>query len=110
MARHNRRGSLSDLKRVPPGRVDEAARFLLLEVRQEVRKEVRPPRPAIAPVDDIIRLIRSTRGLSARVARACGIDKAAVYQWKHVPVLRANTVADLLDIDVEKVRPDIFLP
>jgi DNA-binding transcriptional regulator Cro len=97
---------LSDLKRVPPGRVDEAARFLLLEVR----KEVRPPRPAIAPVDDIIRLIRSTRGLSARVARACGIDKAAVYQWKHVPVLRANTVADLLDIDVEKVRPDIFLP
>lgn len=54
--------------------------------------------------------IQSTRGLSARVAEACEIHRAAVYQWERVPVMRVHTVAPLIGMTPEQIRPDVFLP
>lgn len=58
--------------------------------------------------DKTIERIRSERGLAVRVAEACGIDRAAVYQWEQVPIKRVHEVAGLLGIPVEQIRPDIF--
>ena len=60
--------------------------------------------------DRAIRLMRATRGLPAKVAKECGINRAAVYQWRRVPAQHAMRVARLLDLDVGRVRPDIFNP
>lgn len=60
--------------------------------------------------DPTIRKMRSTRGLSAKVADACGIHRAAVYQWRRVPIERVHEVADVLNIKPEDIRPDVFRP
>jgi hypothetical protein len=61
-------------------------------------------------MDPIINRIRSERGLSIRIATACGIKRTAVYQWKRVPVARVHQVADLLAMEPADIRPDIFRP
>jgi DNA invertase Pin-like site-specific DNA recombinase len=60
--------------------------------------------------DATIRRLRATRGLAAEIARECGINRAAVYQWSKVPARHALRVARLLNLDVRRVRPDIFNP
>ena len=60
--------------------------------------------------DRAIRKIRTERGLSVKVAKACGIERAAVYQWKKVPATQVHTVAAVLDWTPEQIRPDIFKP
>ena len=52
--------------------------------------------------------IRSERGLSVKIAKACGIERAAVYQWKRVPVERVHEVAAVIGQTPEQIRPDIF--
>ena len=59
-------------------------------------------------LDRIMRKIRETRGQSAEIADACGINKAAVYQWKRVPVQWVRKVSRITGIPAEKIRPDIF--
>lgn len=59
-------------------------------------------------VDKAIRLIRETRGMSAEIARACGIERAAVYQWERVPPGRVLVVAKILNMAPRRIRPDIF--
>ena len=63
-----------------------------------------------AGMDRVMQQIRSTRGLSVRIADACGISRAAIYQWRRVPANRAHTVAELTGWPVERIRPDIFAP
>ena len=58
--------------------------------------------------DKTIERIRSERGLAVRVAEACGIDRAAVYQWERVPIARVHEVAEVLRMQPEQIRPDIF--
>ena len=58
--------------------------------------------------DKTIERIRAERGLAVRVAEACGIDRAAVYQWERVPIARVHEVADVLRLQPEEIRPDIF--
>jgi hypothetical protein len=102
------RQAVRQWKRVPPGRADDVARFLLLpDARPGARPDARPI-PAIAPGEDIISVVRSTRGLPAKVARACKVSRPAVYQWKQVPVRHIHKIARLLNVDAEQVRPDIF--
>jgi hypothetical protein len=60
--------------------------------------------------DAIIAMIRGERGLSVRIAEACGIERAAVYQWDKVPLERVHVVAEVLGIAPENVRPDFFKP
>jgi hypothetical protein len=52
--------------------------------------------------------IRATRGLSVRVAEACGIERAAVYQWDQVPIQRVHQVAEVIGMTAEQIRPDFF--
>jgi len=61
-------------------------------------------------MDRIVTQIRATRGLPVEVARACGIERSAVYQWHRVPVEQVHTVAKVLDLTPEQIRPDIFRP
>jgi len=60
--------------------------------------------------DATIRRLRTTRGLAAEIARECNVSRAAVYQWRKVPAHHALRVARLLNLDVGRVRPDIFNP
>jgi transcriptional regulator with XRE-family HTH domain len=60
--------------------------------------------------DATIRRLRGQRGLAAEIARECGVSRAAVYQWSKVPAHHAIRVARLLNVDVRRVRPDIFNP
>jgi DNA-binding transcriptional regulator YdaS (Cro superfamily) len=59
-------------------------------------------------VDKAIKYIRSVRGLPVKVAKACGIERAAVYQWTKVPVERVHAVAKVIGMTPEQIRPDIF--
>ena len=59
-------------------------------------------------MDRTIRSIRKTRGQAVEIADACGITKAAVYQWKQVPPHWVTTVSKITGVPPEKIRPDIF--
>jgi hypothetical protein len=59
-------------------------------------------------MDRVMRAIRETRGQSVEIANACGIDKAAVYQWKRVPPKWVHKVSKIIGLSPEKIRPDIF--
>jgi pyruvate kinase len=59
-------------------------------------------------MDKVVKDIRDTRGLSTKIARALGIERAAVYQWKRVPPHWVIDVSKIIGVPPEKVRPDIF--
>lgn len=59
-------------------------------------------------MDKVVAYIRSVRGMPTRIAKACGIERSAVYQWTHVPVERVHTVAKVIKMTPEQIRPDIF--
>jgi hypothetical protein len=61
-------------------------------------------------LDGIMRTIRAKRGLSITIAKACGIERAAVYQWTRVPIERVHVVAPIIGKTPEQIRPDIFKP
>ncbi len=60
--------------------------------------------------DPIIARIRGSRGLSAEIARVCGTHRSAVYQWTRVPAARVLVVAQIMKLEPEAIRPDIFRP
>jgi lambda repressor-like predicted transcriptional regulator len=60
--------------------------------------------------DKIVAKIHATRGLSAKIARACGTHRSAIYQWKQVPAPRVHDVAEIMGLTPEQIRPDIFKP
>lgn len=60
--------------------------------------------------DKTIEKIRNTRGMSARVAEACGITRMAVYQWTRVPINQVDTVAPIVGRTRAQIRPDIHGP
>jgi hypothetical protein len=59
-------------------------------------------------LDKVMLKIRSTRGLSVRIAEACGVHRSAVYQWTRVPATQMATVAKVMDLEPQQVRPDLF--
>jgi DNA invertase Pin-like site-specific DNA recombinase len=61
-------------------------------------------------MDDVVREIRATRGLSTAIARALGTSRAAVYQWKRVPPHWVHQVAKITGLRASELRPDIFPP
>jgi hypothetical protein len=58
--------------------------------------------------DKVVKTIRETRGKSSEIARALGIERAAVYQWKRVPPHWVQDVSRIIGVPPEKIRPDIF--
>ena len=75
-----------------------------------MRSRNRPRKTMGKQPDKAVAKIHSERGLSVKVAEACGIHKAAVYQWQRVPVERVHDVALLIGMTPEQIRPDIFRP
>ena len=60
--------------------------------------------------DSICRSILSRRGMAVRIADACGIHRSSVYQWRKVPPQWVQVVAELMQMNPEEIRPDIFKP
>ena len=60
--------------------------------------------------DKVVTKIHTTRGLSVRIAEACNLHRSAVYQWRRVPPQWVQVVADIMEMEPEAVRPDIFRP
>ena len=60
--------------------------------------------------DRIMRRIYSERGLATDIARKLGLTYQAVQQWKRVPPEHVMSVAPILDMKPEDIRPDIFKP
>ncbi|GLH29532.1 hypothetical protein WSS15_21820 [Acetobacter pasteurianus] len=54
-------------------------------------------------------LIRSRRGLSAKIAAKLGITRGAVAQWNVVPPQYCPIIEATFGIPREELRPDIFL-
>jgi Bacterial toxin YdaS len=59
--------------------------------------------------DQAIAKIHGTRGLQTVIARACNVSPQAVHQWKKVPPHLVHTVAELIDMEPEQIRPDVFI-
>ncbi len=55
-----------------------------------------------------IDLVRSTRGASARIAKALKITRGAVSQWDKVPAEFVVEIEQATSIPREKLRPDLF--
>lgn len=49
-----------------------------------------------------------TRGAKAKIARALGITKQAVSQWRRVPAGRVLIVSEITGIPPHELRPDIY--
>jgi len=60
--------------------------------------------------DRIMRRIYAERGLGTRIAAELGVTYQAVQQWKRVPPEHVMSVAAILDLKPEDIRPDIFRP
>jgi hypothetical protein len=58
--------------------------------------------------DAVMRLIFSQPGFAMVVAKQLGVTHQNVSQWNRVPPHHVQTVAELLDMSPEQVRPDIF--
>ena len=57
--------------------------------------------------DAVLQELFMRRGTVARIAAACGLTKAAVYAWDHVPVDWLATVSEALNVPPAKLRPDL---
>jgi DNA-binding transcriptional regulator YdaS (Cro superfamily) len=55
-------------------------------------------------------LIRSKRGLSAKIARELKLSTGAVAQWDKVPAERIPEIERITGISRQLLRPDICLP
>lgn len=57
---------------------------------------------------DGMALIRSHRGLSAKVARGLGLSRGAVAMWRLVPAERVVAVEAITGIPRDQLRPDLY--
>jgi DNA-binding transcriptional regulator YdaS (Cro superfamily) len=55
-------------------------------------------------------LIRSQRGLPAKLAYSLGLTRAAVLKWKQVPAERLVDIERITGIPRHQLRPDICPP
>ena len=53
-------------------------------------------------------LLRSQRGLMAKVATGLGLSRAAVATWDRVPAERVVAVEEITGIPRESLRPDLY--
>ncbi len=58
--------------------------------------------------DQILTEILSRRNAVKHIAEACGITPAAVSQWSRVPRWHVETVAALVSVKAEDIRPDLY--
>jgi hypothetical protein len=58
--------------------------------------------------DAVVKKILTTWGLRSQIADACGIRAQGVSTWKRVPPHWVHTVAEVMKMTPEQIRPDIF--
>lgn len=75
-------------------------------MRGEVMKRTSPRREAQR--DEIMRMIFSKTGFGAVIAKHIGLTNQAVAAWDSVPPKYVMEVAELLGMEPEQIRPDIF--
>lgn len=56
--------------------------------------------------DEVMREIRAT--MCVGIARASGINKAAVYQWRQVPIYRVHEVAKMIGKRPDEIFVECF--
>lgn len=61
-------------------------------------------------MDAVMLSVRAIRGQAVEIARECGIERAAVYQWARTPAQWVHQVAKVTGYPLEEIRPDIFKP
>lgn len=54
-----------------------------------------------------IERIRQLRGMTNKIATACGVGPSTVSGWDQVPAHHIETVARLLEMTPAEVRPDL---
>jgi DNA-binding transcriptional regulator YdaS (Cro superfamily) len=59
---------------------------------------------------DAIQIIRSSKGLGAKITRELGLSRGAVSQWTRVPAERVIEVERITGIPREELRPDLYRP
>lgn len=57
---------------------------------------------------DAIEIIRTTRGLNAKITRELRLSRSAVSQWSQVPADRVVRVSEIIGIPPHEIRPDVF--
>jgi DNA-binding transcriptional regulator YdaS (Cro superfamily) len=57
---------------------------------------------------DAIQIIRSTKGLGARITRELNLSSGAVSQWTRIPAERVLDVERITGIPREELRPDLY--
>lgn len=55
-------------------------------------------------------LLRSQRGLLAKVSRGLGVTRATVAKWQTVPAERVVEIEEISGISRRKLRPDLYAP
>lgn len=48
------------------------------------------------------------RGVVGKIAKACGVTSPSVSQWKRIPAEHCLKVSEIIGVDAEVLRPDIF--
>lgn len=51
---------------------------------------------------------RERRGIRLQIAKAIGLNKAAVYQWRKVPAERVLDVERITGVSRHDLRPDLY--
>ena len=73
--------------------------------RPKVERKAKVRRPKI---DDAIRAIFAVRGRPVLVAQACKVSRQAIDDWSKVPPQHVVTVATIIKMTPQEIRPDVF--
>jgi hypothetical protein len=60
--------------------------------------------------DAVMRRVYLQRGLAMQIAAKVGVTYQAVQKWKRVPPEHVMTLAPMLKLRPEDIRPDVFRP
>jgi hypothetical protein len=60
--------------------------------------------------DVVMRMVFSKPGFASEIAKHLRVTPQNVSNWKRVPVHHVHTIAPLLGLTPEQIRPDIFRP
>lgn len=63
-------------------------------------------RRQVVQLDEVVRHIKANRGVTGKIAVACGITRQAVCLWRRVPIERVTIVAKITGIPRHRIRPD----
>jgi len=58
--------------------------------------------------DDVMKMVYSRPGFGMRIAEHLGLSYQVVSAWKRVPAHHVMTLAPMLELSPEQIRPDVF--